>query len=578
MLNGVDIASHQAGIKIANLTDTDFVIVKTSGGVGYRNPYATDMLSQAKASGKLIGTYHYAREKGCKGTAKAEAAYYVESTKPYIGEAILCLDWEEECSLGTGWAKEWLDEVYRLTGVRPLVYTSQSVCAYWDWSAVVNAGYKLWLAQYASMDPVYGWQSLPWQSGSLGAWNTNRYVMHQYGTGYISGWSSRIDMDLFYGDKNTWKSLAAKSGQGQAQPAEQPKVTADDIIKIMFGWEGLSMSNQSHRPIVDLYNSYKPLAVGYTVTYWDSYCDTTVSAAFIKANAVDLIGGTECGVERHVKLFKNAGIWIEDGSIAPKKGDIIVFNWDESQQPNDGFADHIGIVYNCEKGIIYTIEGNAGEYGTVMKRAYSVGNGNIRGFARPKYGTTSQAAPTPVVVPTQPSEQAQKPINKTPQWTGKITADVLNIRTWAGTENPNLQSYPTLKYGTIVEVCDIVKASDGKDWYYIKISGNKGEKYGFASAAYIAKQTNTTTGMSINPPNKQPQWVGMVNGNLVNIRKGAGVEYANLISYPTLVYGCLVDVCDKVKDVDGEDWYYIRIDGPQGYKFGFIFADFITRV
>ena len=49
--------------------------------------------------------------------------------------------------------------------------------------------------------------------------------------------------------------------------------------------------------IIDLYNSHKPLARGYAVGYNDSYCDTTVSAAFIKAGAVDLIGGTECGVE-----------------------------------------------------------------------------------------------------------------------------------------------------------------------------------------------------------------------------------------------------------------------------------------
>ena len=581
MLNGVDIASHQAGIRIADLIDTDFVIVKTSGGIGYRNPYATDMLSQAKAAGKLIGTYHYAREKGCKGTAKQEAAYYVESTKPYIGEAILFLDWEEECFLGTGWAKEWLDEVYRLTGVKPLVYTSQSVCAYWDWTAVANAGYKLWLAQYASMDPIYGWQSVPWQSGSIGAWK--KYEMHQYGTGYIAGYSLRVDMDLFYGSKEDWKKLAAKPGAVIQQPTvEQPttsKVTADTIISIMEGWKGLSRASQTHRPIIDIYNGHKPLAVGYTVTYYDDYCDTTVSAAFIKANAVDLIGGTECGVERHIKLFSAAGIWIEDGTITPQRGDIICFNWDENAQPNDGFADHIGIVTGVANGIIHTIEGNTGSGGVVDNRQYYVGDVNIRGYARSKYGTSGTAVKTQVEVPViRPVDTSGFKINKTPQWVGKITASSLNIRTWAGTENQRLVSYPSLPYGTIVEVCDTVKAADGKDWYYVKISGDKGEKYGFASAAYISKKTNTNTGTSINAPNKTPLYVGMVNGDIVNIRKGAGTSYPNLVSYPQLIYSCLVDVCDTVKDVDGDDWLYIRIDGPLGYKYGFIFADFISRV
>ena len=77
----------------------------------------------------------------------------------------------------------------------------------------------------------------------------------------------------------------------------------------MAGWIGKSMAKQTHRDIIDIYNDYKPLAVGYKVKYTDDYCDTTLSAAFIKNNAVDLIGGTECGVERHIQLFKKAGIW-----------------------------------------------------------------------------------------------------------------------------------------------------------------------------------------------------------------------------------------------------------------------------
>lgn len=91
-------------------------------------------------------------------------------------------------------------------------------------------------------------------------------------------------------------------------------VTAQQIIDIMDSWVGLSRAKGTHKPIIDLYNSHKPLARSYAVSYNDSYCDTTVSAAFIKAGAVDLIGGTECGVEEHVKLFKKAGIWIEDGT------------------------------------------------------------------------------------------------------------------------------------------------------------------------------------------------------------------------------------------------------------------------
>lgn len=75
--------------------------------------------------------------------------------------------------------------------------------------------------------------------------------------------------------------------------------------------------------------------------------------------------------------------------------------------------------------------------------------------------------------------------SKTVKATGEITADVLNIRKMPGTKYANLISYPTLKRGTRVSVCDLVRGSDGGKWYYIKINGNKGQKYGFASANYI---------------------------------------------------------------------------------------------
>ena len=181
-------------------------------------------------------------------------------------------------------------------------------------------------------------------------------------------------MDIFYEDE---------ADEDEDEPVDDEGVTADDVIGVMRGWLGYSEADGRHKVIVDIYNSHSPLARGYALTYYDSWCDATVSAAFIRLGAVDLIGGTECGVERHIDLFKAAGIWIEDGNITPQAGDIICFNWDDSSQPNDGFADHIGIVEKVQNGLITTIEGNAG--GAVMRRTYRIGDGNIRGFARPKY-------------------------------------------------------------------------------------------------------------------------------------------------------------------------------------------------
>lgn len=168
-------------------------------------------------------------------------------------------------------------------------------------------------------------------------------------------------------------------------------VTAQDVLNVMRSWIGYSEANGKFKQIIDIYNSHKPLARGYAVQYNDEWCDTTVSAAAVKAGAVDLIG-TECGCEQHVKIFQSKGIWIEDGTITPKAGDIILYNWDDSTQPNDGYSDHIGYVESVSGGTITAIEGNKGE--AVARRQLPVGWGYIRGYARPKYASGSSSTPS----------------------------------------------------------------------------------------------------------------------------------------------------------------------------------------
>ena len=127
----------------------------------------------------------------------------------------------------------------------------------------------------------------------------------------------------------------------------------------------------------------KPLPRGYAVQYSDEWCDTCVSAAGIKAGCSELIG-RECGVEEHVKIFKKLGIWIEDGTITPEPGYVIVYNWDKAAQPNDGYSDHIGFVEKVSGGMITAIEGNRGE--KVARWVIPLEWGYIRGYVAPQYG------------------------------------------------------------------------------------------------------------------------------------------------------------------------------------------------
>ena len=167
--------------------------------------------------------------------------------------------------------------------------------------------------------------------------------------------------------------------------------TANELIKVAQSWVGYSEKTGKFTEILEVYNSHKPLAQKTKIKATDEWCDCFISACAIKAGAVDLIGA-EISCEKHVAIFMEKGVWIEDGTIKPKVGDIIVFNWDQKIQPNDGWSDHIGIVEQQYGNTIVCIEGNKGE--AVGRRTINVGWGYIRGFARPKYDAATTTVTT----------------------------------------------------------------------------------------------------------------------------------------------------------------------------------------
>ena len=88
-----------------------------------------------------------------------------------------------------------------------------------------------------------------------------------------------------------------------------------------------------------------------------------------------------------------------------------------------------------------------------------------------KYGFVSADYIARTSVPTTTTSATS--LNKTCKFKGTVIAGSgLRVRSWAGTENDTLR---TIAKNKVVEVCDEVKASTGKTWYYIKESG----KYGF---------------------------------------------------------------------------------------------------
>lgn len=245
-MNGIDISSWQKGINL-NAVPCDFVIVKATGGTGYVNPDYTRAMNQAMSAGKKVGVYHYAREKGCKGSAVAEADFFVKTVQNYIGKAILVLDWEEELSLGVAWAKEFLDRVYQKTGVKAFLYTSASVTRQYDWTSVAQAGYPLWMAQYPNMNTQNGYRDKPWTDGKgYGAFKT--LAIHQYsGAGRLPGYNGNLDMNKAYMDAAAWDKYAGATGA--QKPTTDPKpapsgTTLDLAVAVMQGKYGVDQARK----------------------------------------------------------------------------------------------------------------------------------------------------------------------------------------------------------------------------------------------------------------------------------------------------------------------------------------------
>nr|DAU32105.1 MAG TPA: protein of unknown function (DUF1287) [Caudoviricetes sp.] len=99
--------------------------------------------------------------------------------------------------------------------------------------------------------------------------------------------------------------------------------------------------------------------------------------------------------------------------------------------------------------------------------------------------SNSRPAPTPPASAPKAAPRAGS-LNETEQWVGEVTADILNVRTWAGPNYPNLQSYPQLAQGNLVSVLDSVRGDDGETWLFISIGAQK--RKGFVAAKYIKRR------------------------------------------------------------------------------------------
>ena len=159
--------------------------------------------------------------------------------------------------------------------------------------------------------------------------------------------------------------------------------TRKEFVAQLQSWVGLKESNGSHKKIIDIYNTIKPLPVGYKLKYTDAWCAGTVSAAAQECNATDIIP-TECSCPRMITKAQKMGVWVENDAHVPTPGDIILYDWDDSGKgDNKGGSDHVGVCEKISGNTMTIIEGNYSN--AVKRRTLSVNGKYIRGYIVPKF-------------------------------------------------------------------------------------------------------------------------------------------------------------------------------------------------
>lgn len=312
------------------------------------------------------------------------------------------------------------------------------------------------------------------------------------------------------------------------------------VVNKALEYIGIKESDGTHKKIVDVYNEIKPLPRGYRVRYSDSWCATYVSAIFHMLG-FDEKFPLECGCGPMLDKAKNMGIWVEDDKHIPKIGDVVLYDWQDSNKDCKGVPDHVGIVIEVNKSYDYfvVIEGNYKD--SVKKRTVNINGKYIRGFITPEYTgegteiildddkkkTVNEIAHEVIAgswgsgdirkkkleVAGYDYDKVQKKVNQilnTPSKETVVSANMkkevistvlptkinrnikgsyktttdLYLRNGAGTNKKALTLMPA---GTVVQNYGYFSSNNKKEWYFVKTMVN-GIKYtGYCHSSYLKK-------------------------------------------------------------------------------------------
>lgn len=463
---GIDVSSWQGkpDWKKVKKSDIEFAILRIHQKNGPDTSFEHNYKG-CKANAIPIGGYKYSYAlTSAQALEEAEDTLSVLAGRGLDFPVFYDLEWNSQRKLGSE-SIEKIAETF-LNRIKKAGYKVGVYCNM-DWYQKVLTEklrkYDLWIARYPADDNGTIQERLRPDIG----------VGWQYSSkGKVSGITGNVDMNVFY--KNYTEDKVKK--------VDKLKEFTD--LGNYYAGESTGIPYLEKRSAAYLddfqrnagYNNYTKFA--RDVNSWGQpgcqgqpWCAVYQFWKLTKAlglkTALQIMGGGFYNCRNVTRHAQSKETWKK----APKKGALIIFR----------NGSHIGSVNKYDTQYVYTNEGNTSSTpgvvvngGSCCNKKYKLNAPVIDGYVWIDYGAEEQTS----------TDTAVK-LNKTPRYVGKVTATELNVRSWAGKENPTIKKWPLLKKDNLVDVCDTIKAADGSNWHYIRIAG---KYYGFVSATYIKKQ------------------------------------------------------------------------------------------
>ncbi|MBE0336428.1 GH25 family lysozyme [Paenibacillus sp. 23TSA30-6] len=233
---GIDVSRYQGKIdwKVVKEDGISFAFIKASQGKSYRDKTFIGNAQAARAVGILVGAYHYVDDSAITPEdARKEAANFVSAIDSAGGIQTFDLppvmDYESNKSglsksAVTAVAKAFLQEVERLTGVRPIVYTYPSFIG--NFSGLSD--YPLWIARYSATQVPPGasgwlrWDIWQYSDGSAGGTLPS-------GTRKVDGIAGPVDLNEFDG---TADELRTRFSKKPSVPKEEDSTVKNGSFQI----------------------------------------------------------------------------------------------------------------------------------------------------------------------------------------------------------------------------------------------------------------------------------------------------------------------------------------------------------